>query len=320
MVEKVARDEGDAVAEEGKMHQTNSSGKQGVGRPALISRATIGEAALAELDGISSTKVAKRLGVAQSSLYRHITDRADLIRLAVDFALTNAQWPEPDGDWRKYLTDYSVSFWKFLEKHPGLSQELELMRPSPQSVIDLLTKVAVDLLGFGFSAEDANMAVDLLAHVTIDSMITEQIFTSKGRHGTTVRDENRDAWLSQDQRLARQTARAMEQSMYLNLLERVELILDGFEMRLSRQKSTAEPTRADPLVSTTVAISGITADRGIGSVVDELQALDGVKNVTISAPVEGISTAIINSERKLNEAEIGEAVAEAGFLVIANRA
>ncbi|WP_052663808.1 hypothetical protein [Psychromicrobium lacuslunae] len=319
-MDKVVGDNGEAIVGEGKMQQKNSSGKQSVGRPALISRATIGEAALAELDGISSTKVAKRLGVAQSSLYRHITDRADLIRLAVDFALANQEWPEPEGNWRKYLLDYSVSFWKFLEKHPGLSQELELMRPSPQSVIDRLTKVAVDLLGFGFSAEDANMAVDLLAHVTISSMITEQIFSSKGRHGTTVRDENRDAWLSQDQRLARQTARSMEQDMYLNLLERVELILDGFEMRLGRKEKATEHSTSGTLLTTTVAISGITPDRGIGSVIDELQALPGVQTVTISVAVEGISTATIYSDRALEQTEIGEAVAEAGFLVVAQRA
>ncbi|WP_394940477.1 TetR/AcrR family transcriptional regulator C-terminal domain-containing protein [Psychromicrobium sp. YIM B11713] len=217
------------------MPQVNTSTKRGAGRPALISRASIGEAALAELEGISSTKVAKRLGVAQSSLYRHITDRADLIRLAVDYALDSHEWPPPHDDWRQYLTEYAISFWKLLEKHPGLSDALRMLQPTSQRVIDVLSKVAIDLLSSGFTAEEANMAVDMLSHVTINAMISEQVFNSPGRRGTTVRQEARDAWLTQDQRLAEHTRQTLEQSMFLNLQKRVDLVLDGLEMKLLRR-------------------------------------------------------------------------------------
>lgn len=208
---------------------------RGVGRPAIMSRSSIGEAALAELDGISSTKVAKRLGVGQSSLYRHITDRADLVRLAVDFGLESQQWPEPHPDWREYLTQFATAFWNFLDEHPGASQEIKLMRPSPNGLIKAATKIAQDLMALGFSAADANMAVDLVGHLTMDTMISEEIFRARSSHGGLIRDEHRAAWSTQkDPALATETLRAIDGGMFQLLLDRVKLLVDGFEFRLSQ--------------------------------------------------------------------------------------
>lgn len=250
--------------------------------------------------------------MAQSSLYRHITDRSDLVRLAVDYALERQKWPDSQPHWRQYLIDYTISLWRLLEQHPGLSQELKLMRPSPEKVITALTKVALDLLSFGFTAADANMAVDLLAHVTLDSMITEQIFNSPGSANPTVREDSVRAWQHQDERLAHDTRRTMEQSMFDNLLARVELILDGLETRLNAPDNSP--------VSTTASISGITDGHGVEAVTEEIMALTGVQQVRIKLNAAGISTAVISSTHPLSEQEIGEAVAEAGYLLVSDNA
>lgn len=214
-------------------HKRELTGRS-VGRPAIISRASIGEAALAELDGISSTKVAKRLGVGQSSLYRHITDRADLVRLAVDFGLRQHEWPEPGTDWRQYLRDVVTSFWNFLDRHPGASQEIKMMRPSPQGLITAATKVAQDLMSFGFSAADAHMAVDVVSHITMDSMISEEIFRTRGDRIALIRREQRATWPAPEESLlATETLRTIDHGIYQLLIERTELLMDGFEFRLS---------------------------------------------------------------------------------------
>lgn len=206
-----------------------------MGRPAIMSRESIGQAALAELDGISSTKVAKRLGVGQSSLYRHIADRADLVRLAVDFGLAQQQWPEPGDDWRDYLLDFATSFWDFLDRYPGASQEIKMMRPSPDGLIAAATKIAQDLMTFGFSAADANMAVDLIGHITMDTMISEEILRSRDARGMLTRDGQRAAWSTQgDPALVTETLRAIDNGMYELLVERTGLLLDGFEFRLTK--------------------------------------------------------------------------------------
>ncbi|QCB98826.1 heavy-metal-associated domain-containing protein [Arthrobacter sp. PAMC25564] len=73
-------------------------------------------------------------------------------------------------------------------------------------------------------------------------------------------------------------------------------------------------------VSTTVDVSGMTCGHCVSSVSEELEALDGVEKVDVDLNSGGISTVTITSARALSPSEIGEAIAEAGYLVVANEA
>lgn len=70
----------------------------------------------------------------------------------------------------------------------------------------------------------------------------------------------------------------------------------------------------------TVNISGMTCEHCVRSVTEELTALDGVNNVEVNLNQNGISTAVITSSHELDASAIGEAVSEAGYLVVANNA
>jgi copper chaperone CopZ len=73
-------------------------------------------------------------------------------------------------------------------------------------------------------------------------------------------------------------------------------------------------------VSTAVSVSGMTCGHCISSVSEEIESLAGVEGVDVDLNAGGISTVTITSSRELSPAEIGEAVAEAGYLVVANDA
>ena len=73
-------------------------------------------------------------------------------------------------------------------------------------------------------------------------------------------------------------------------------------------------------VSTTVNVSGMSCGHCVSSVSEEIEALEGVEAVDVDLNAGGISTVTITSERALSRSEIGEAVAEAGYLVVANEA
>jgi copper chaperone len=73
-------------------------------------------------------------------------------------------------------------------------------------------------------------------------------------------------------------------------------------------------------VSTTVSVSGMTCGHCISSVSEEIESLAGVEAVDVDLNAGGISTVTITSSEELSPAEIGEAVAEAGYLVVANDA
>jgi len=73
-------------------------------------------------------------------------------------------------------------------------------------------------------------------------------------------------------------------------------------------------------ISTKVHVSGMTCGHCVSAVSEELEALSGVEEINIDLNAGGISTVTITSTQKLSPSEIGEAVAEAGYLVVANEA
>ena len=78
--------------------------------------------------------------------------------------------------------------------------------------------------------------------------------------------------------------------------------------------STTSPT------TTTVSVSGMTCGQCVSAVSEEREALAGVETVDVDLNAGGISTVTITSSNDLSPSEIGEAVAEAGYLVVANEA
>ena len=84
-----------------------------------------------------------------------------------------------------------------------------------------------------------------------------------------------------------------------------------------------EPTNKEQAmgtVSTSVSVSGMTCGHCVSSVSEELESLAGVEKVDVDLNSGGISTVTITSTVALSSSEIGEAVAEAGYMVVANEA
>ena len=73
-------------------------------------------------------------------------------------------------------------------------------------------------------------------------------------------------------------------------------------------------------IQTNVNVSGMTCGHCVSSVSEELEALNSVEEVSVDLNPGGLSTVTITSTSELSPSEIGEAVAEAGYLVVANEA
>lgn len=73
-------------------------------------------------------------------------------------------------------------------------------------------------------------------------------------------------------------------------------------------------------IQTNVSVAGMTCGHCVSAVSEEIESLAGVENVEIDLNAGGISTVTITSTQELSPSEIGEAVAEAGYLVVANEA
>lgn len=72
--------------------------------------------------------------------------------------------------------------------------------------------------------------------------------------------------------------------------------------------------------TTTINVSGMTCGHCVSSVTEELTELKGVETVSVDLNDGGISEVTITSTLTLDPAEIGEAIAEAGYLMVANNA
>jgi copper chaperone len=89
---------------------------------------------------------------------------------------------------------------------------------------------------------------------------------------------------------------------------------------LAHPGQPANKEAAMSTISTTVNVSGMTCGHCVWSVSEELEALEGVENVDVDLNAGGVSTVTITSTKELSPSEIGEAVAEAGYLVVAEDA
>lgn len=73
-------------------------------------------------------------------------------------------------------------------------------------------------------------------------------------------------------------------------------------------------------MDTTLSISGMTCGHCVMSVKEEIGALPGVTGVDVDLVNGGLSTAVVHADREIGTPELSEAVAEAGYTVVAQDA
>ncbi|MEN2745568.1 heavy-metal-associated domain-containing protein [Sinomonas halotolerans] len=72
--------------------------------------------------------------------------------------------------------------------------------------------------------------------------------------------------------------------------------------------------------TTTVHVDGMTCGHCVSSVTEEIEAIEGVEGVSVALRAGGVSEVTISSTRRIKHEAISEAVAEAGYLLVANDA
>ncbi len=81
------------------------------------------------LAGLSMRRVAAELGVAPMSLYRHVTDKDQLLLAMMDEAIGEVALPHVDGGWRDAAESAARTLWQSFRRHPWLAPALSLTRP-----------------------------------------------------------------------------------------------------------------------------------------------------------------------------------------------
>lgn len=150
-------------------------------RPPRLSRSVIEEAVLeVGFAHVSTTVVARHLGVDQSSLYRHIRSRDELIMGAVDRVLQAQPWPDIDNRWECYVHDMALCLWQMLRAHPGMATVMLAMQGFPPRAGALLNEGVAAFVADGWNMEDAVLLLDSVADMTLYTVLqTEHMEQSR---------------------------------------------------------------------------------------------------------------------------------------------
>ncbi|MGO1562523.1 MAG: TetR family transcriptional regulator [Actinomycetaceae bacterium] len=133
-----------------------------VGRPPSVDADAIGRAVVEiGFDRATFAEVARRLDVAETTLYRHVENRRGLMAAGLEIAFGDRTWPAPDGDWRQFLRTYALETWSVWAAHPG-SAAAVAGGAFPAGFVRLWADVRAALVVAGFDAADATLAADLV--------------------------------------------------------------------------------------------------------------------------------------------------------------
>ena len=127
-----------------------------VGRPPRVQAPDIIAAAIEiGLDKVTLKQVADRLGVGIATLYRHVRNRDELVRLAAFRVALTSRLPrrdaEPAGHWTTVAIGYAETLFESFAREPQLVYELMKGRLGPDVEIDFLEQFLAALEPHGFT-------------------------------------------------------------------------------------------------------------------------------------------------------------------------
>lgn len=190
------------------------------GRPAVISRETIIQAALDEgLAEFTMLPIAKRLGMTRGALWRYFNTREALSAAVVDSVIGNALWDYTPTQWRPLLSGFGEALWKLCEDTHGFAECL-LLLPSNSAALDRVIDAHISAAHErGLSVEDARLAVDLICA----DVLRTSLASSRNRTPSSGPSSVPGASMPSE---------SVNPSDWFH--RRLELILDGLEHRLNQ--------------------------------------------------------------------------------------
>jgi AcrR family transcriptional regulator len=140
-----------------------------VGRPPRVSaRAIIQAAAEIGLENVTLKQVADRLGVGIATLYRHVSSRDEMVRLAAFQITLNRVLPESGArHWSELATRYAESLYESFLAEPQLIGELLKGRLGPHAEVDVLEQFLAAMERHGFSTAEAVQLFHAIGMITI---------------------------------------------------------------------------------------------------------------------------------------------------------
>lgn len=128
------------------------------------------------LDGISTRRLATRLGVEQPSLYWHFRDKEELLTAMADEVMSlhaAMPLPNPSDDWQTWFRDNTRSFRRSLLSHRDGARLHAGTRPRTADMGRIAQKIGF-LVAVGLPEREVHMAMLAASRYTVGCVLEEQ--------------------------------------------------------------------------------------------------------------------------------------------------
>lgn len=153
-----------------------------------LTRAAVVEAALevldeAGLDGLTTRRLAQRLGVRSASLYWHVRDKAQLLDLVAERIAAEIDIPDRTLPWRQRLDALVTSFRRVLMAHRDAALIMAQRTPRGPAWLAVADAAVSALMDTGRSPEEAAALIGVLVGYVTGFVLDTQNPTRSGAEG-----------------------------------------------------------------------------------------------------------------------------------------
>jgi len=199
------------------------------------------EAALELLDrdglvGVTTRRLAERLGVRSPSLYWHIRDREQLLGLLSDRIVADARWPEPSSGWRATAEGLMREYLRCLLAHRDAARVVAGRPPMGPNRLRGAEMLLRALLSAGLGDREA-IDAGLVLTTYVVGFALEQQAAELSAAGNMQTDPDRYPTLAR-------LSKAVPAAGWARFEEGLRLILDGVQSRLPGEQARRSVTQS----------------------------------------------------------------------------
>ncbi len=116
------------------------------------------------IDAVSMRHLATQLGVVPMALYKHVTNKDDLLSGMVDVLIAEYDPPSPGGDWKQSVRSRILSARDVLERHPWARTVFESRTKRTPAVLGYMDSLAGMFISGGLSPDLTHHGMHALGH------------------------------------------------------------------------------------------------------------------------------------------------------------
>jgi len=201
---------------------------------ARLDQAHIVEAALELLDhqglsGVTTRKIAKRLGIKSPSLYWHIRDREHLLDLLSDRIVADARWPPESMCWRQKIEQLMKEYLRCLLAHRDAARVAAGRSPTGPNRLRGAEMLLSALLAAGLGERESIDAALVLTTYVVGFALEHQAASDSSASQAQLDDSFTTAYPT----LARLASKVGPASASSRFAKGLNLVLDGIDARLN---------------------------------------------------------------------------------------